>query len=110
MRRAPIALAVLLAAAPGAAQSVRAPYLQQGTPDSMTIAWRTAAPEGSAVCVGASPDALTRRVAGEGAVLDHAVRVGGLARRARARARPSARGWSETRGRAARGSGPSTTA
>lgn len=79
MRRATIALAALLAAAPCAAQSVRAPYLQQGTPDSMTIAWRTAAPEGSAVCVGASPDALTRRVAGEGSVLDHAVRVGGLA-------------------------------
>lgn len=72
------ALASILVASPASAQSVRAPYLQQGTPDAMTIAWRTAAATSSVVCVGASPDALTRRVEGA-AGIDHAVRVDALA-------------------------------
>ncbi len=62
-----------------AAQAARAPYLQQGTSDGMTIVWRTVDPADSIVCWGDSPTTLTNRVAGASAVRDHVVRIGGLA-------------------------------
>ena len=79
MRR-PLALALALAALGplvAEAQSVRAPYLQQGTSDGVTVVWRTAAPEDSVVCWGASPDALTVTATGPTG-RDHVVRIDGL--------------------------------
>ncbi|MFK7987301.1 MAG: metallophosphoesterase [Sandaracinaceae bacterium] len=61
-----------------AAQSVRAPYLQLGTPDSVRVVWRTAAAEDSVVCWGDTPDSLVARATGASEVTDHEVAITGL--------------------------------
>jgi Calcineurin-like phosphoesterase/Purple acid Phosphatase, N-terminal domain len=65
------------AAAPPAL--VRAPYLQLGTPDSMTICWRTNVATDSVVHFGASPGSLTTTVSDPALRIDHAVTINGLA-------------------------------
>lgn len=56
----------------------RGPYLQLGTPDAVTIVWRTSEPTEGVVEVGASPDALPRRIASAARGTQHEVRVDGL--------------------------------
>ncbi len=77
------ALLTLAVAAPAAAQLPRRPYLQLGTEDGVTIVWRTDADVPSAVCYGASVDALDTPVVGTrtdvgGGFGQHEVRVSGL--------------------------------
>ena len=59
MRATIAALLLSLAAGPAFAQSPREPYLQIGTPTSMTVVWRSDASPPPGVCYGAAPDALT---------------------------------------------------
>ncbi|MCB9594743.1 MAG: metallophosphoesterase family protein [Sandaracinaceae bacterium] len=72
----------LVAAAPAAAQSPRAPYLQSASEDAMTIVWRSDTDPPPNVCYGASPDALDdivpARVTRFGAVDQLEARVTGL--------------------------------
>jgi acid phosphatase type 7 len=67
----------LTARAPG---FVRHPYLQLGTPTSMTIRWRTDIATDSVVRYGASPDALTQevRLNATTPITDHEVKLTGL--------------------------------
>ena len=71
-----LACAVVLSTALSASAQ-RRPYLQLGTETSMTIVWETPDDSPTAVCYGASPDALTNR-AGTGRGRSHQVRVEGL--------------------------------
>ena len=57
---------------------VRQPYLQLGTPTTMTIVWRTDAATDSRVRYGASPGSLTQTADVPGATTDHVVTVTGL--------------------------------
>ncbi len=69
--------ATTVCAAPASAQ--RAPYLQRGTPTSMTVAWTTTtASSASGVCYGASPTSLTNTATGPAGTA-HSVRIDGLA-------------------------------
>ena len=73
-------LLALLVAVPAWAQPaglVRGPYLQTGTPTGVTVAWRTAASEGSVVKYGPSPGQLGSTATGP-AGTNHVVTVGGL--------------------------------
>jgi hypothetical protein len=75
---APLLAALTMAAfqaSPTSAQ--RAPYLQRGTPSSMTVVWTTTASSTSVVCYGSSPTALTNTATGA-AGTEHAVRIDGL--------------------------------
>ncbi len=76
-----LALGALLVAigVPARAQVlVRRPYLQQQTPRSIVIAWRTDRPTDSVVELGASPGALTRRVVVKEQGVQHEVLVADL--------------------------------
>ena len=73
-------LLALLVAVPAWAQPaglVRGPYLQTGTPTGVTVAWRTAASEGSVVKYGPSPGQLGSTATGS-AGTNHVVTVDGL--------------------------------
>ena len=70
------ALCVCAVSAPAFAQ--RAPYLQQGTPDAMSIAWRTASSSDSVVCWGDRYDSLVVTATGPSGVYDHVVQITGL--------------------------------
>jgi len=59
------------------ASAQRAPYLQRGTPSSMTVAWTTSASSASVVCYGASPTTLTNTATGAAGTA-HIVRIDGL--------------------------------
>ena len=75
-----VVLGAWLAGTPAWAQPaglVRGPYLQTGTPGSVTVAWRTAASEASVVKYGTAPGQLTATATGA-AGTDHAVTVSGL--------------------------------
>lgn len=56
---------------------VRGPYLQQASPTTMTVRWRTARPEVGVVRYGPSPDNLTGSVTGE-STTDHVITLTGL--------------------------------
>ena len=73
-----VALAALLPVAAAEAQIDRGPYIQIATPDSMVVAWRTAAAADSRVCYGARADALTSMAMGTAGVRQHEVRITGL--------------------------------
>jgi hypothetical protein len=75
-----VALALAGAAPLAAAEPyvARGPYLQLGTADSVTVVWRTSEPTDGVVEVGASPDALTRRIASSARGTQHEVKVDGL--------------------------------
>jgi MYXO-CTERM domain-containing protein len=60
------------------AQIDRGPYLQQGTPNAMTVTWRTSADTEGVVCWGSTPSALTSRATGP-VGRQHEVRITGLA-------------------------------
>ena len=74
-----LALLALSVGSTDAAAQAREPYLQQGTPDSMIVAWRSTAASSSVVCWGVAPGALTVTATGPGGVTDHAVQITGLA-------------------------------
>ncbi|MBI5763583.1 MAG: metallophosphoesterase family protein [Planctomycetes bacterium] len=57
---------------------VRAPYLQLGTPTSMTICWRTNMATDSVVHFGAAPGSLTSTVSDPTLRIDHYVTLSGL--------------------------------
>ncbi len=57
---------------------VRAPYLQLGTPTSMTICWRTNIATDSVVHFGAAPGSLTTTVSDPTLRIDHYVKLSGL--------------------------------
>ncbi len=57
----------------------RGPYLQQGTPNAMTIVWRTLLTSSSTVHYGTSADALTESQSVAKSVTQHEVRLEGLA-------------------------------
>lgn len=57
------------------AELSRGPYLQQATPQSMVIVWRTNHATVSSVRVGNSPESLNRRIAGESVLLRVSVDV-----------------------------------
>jgi len=69
---------LFVAAAAGAQELTRGPFLQLGSTDSMVIVWRTAAPSAGAVEYG--PDAgLGLSVESPGPSIEHAVALTGLA-------------------------------
>lgn len=72
-----LALAGLVAVASSAGAQDRAPYLQVGTSDGVTITWRTSAAQDGVVCWGDDPGSLVNRVAGPNG-RQHEVRVTGL--------------------------------
>jgi photosystem II stability/assembly factor-like uncharacterized protein len=56
----------------------RGPYLQQATPDSVIVRWRTGASGGSRVVYGTDPGALTSEVTVGGSRTEHEVTLSGL--------------------------------
>ena len=62
----------------GSAILTRGPYLQVGTPTSMTIRWRTQIPAPSVVKYGCTLDSLDNSVEGKGHTKEHEVRLTGL--------------------------------
>jgi len=56
----------------------RGPYLQQGTPNSIIIRWRTAAPSDSIVLYGTDPQNLTGQATGPANTTEHEVLINGL--------------------------------
>jgi hypothetical protein len=62
----------------GARAQIRGPYLQQGTAESMIVAWRSSEQVPETVCYGDSPDTLTESAGSGQTGLDHAVRITGL--------------------------------
>ena len=75
-----VMVAAVLAALPASAQLVtRQPYLQQGSPDSMVIVWRTLPASESVVRYGTDPLNLDQRVHDSGEVTHHELRITGLA-------------------------------
>jgi hypothetical protein len=57
---------------------VRGPYLQLGTPNSVTVRWRSLVDTDSVVAYGSSPDNLTSSVADATATTEHVVQLDGL--------------------------------
>ena len=57
----------------------RGAYLQNGSPNSITVRWRTASPANSVVRYGTGPDTLTLSETVSGRRTDHEVRLTGLA-------------------------------
>jgi MYXO-CTERM domain-containing protein len=60
-------------------QLTRGPYLQQGTPTSAVVRFRTSAPVVGRVRLGTAPGALTRVVDGGAAGTEHEIAIDGLA-------------------------------
>jgi hypothetical protein len=58
---------------------LRGPYLQRGTPDSVTVRWRTDVPTESVVRFGEKPDGLTEEAGSPEATREHVVELSGLA-------------------------------
>lgn len=69
----PLALAPL-----SAQQIVRGPYLQQGTPTSIVIRWRTDVPTDSAVKYGSAPGQLDRESKTKWKTTEHVIAIEGL--------------------------------
>ncbi len=75
-----LALAALALPRPALALAlVRAPYLQKGTPNSVTVVWRTDTAANARVRYGSAPDALTQTVSIDTAKTQHEVTLSGLA-------------------------------
>ena len=62
----------------GAAAVTRGPYLAMGTPESMSIRWRTNVPTDSRVWLGSAPGALAPDVGDPALTTEHELRVSGL--------------------------------
>jgi phosphodiesterase/alkaline phosphatase D-like protein len=62
---------------------VRGPYLQVGTPNGVTIRWRTDAPTASIVHYGSSPTTLTQRSGSETPTTEHEVALSELSPKSR---------------------------
>ena len=60
------------------ADLIRGPYLQKGTPDSIVVRWRTAAPTSSRVVYGTQPGSLTQTVEDPVLVTEHEIELTGL--------------------------------
>src|SRR5438094_816916 len=77
-------LVYLLLAAPGFASTLHAqtllrpPYLQMGTPGSMTVVWRTTTPADGVVRYGRSPTQLDQTITATETTPQHAVTIAGL--------------------------------
>ncbi len=56
----------------------RGPYLQQGTPSSMIVRWRTSSPTDSRVRYGVDPDHLSSAAADATPTTEHQVKLAGL--------------------------------
>jgi hypothetical protein len=56
----------------------RGPWLQKGTPNAVTVRWRTDAPFPSVVRYGVSPQSLTQTATSSGSNTEHEVRLTGL--------------------------------
>lgn len=66
---------------PGSARAqavTRGPYLQQGTPESVIIRWRTDTATDSTVRYGNAPDNLTASITVNGSRTEHEVQIGAL--------------------------------
>jgi len=57
---------------------LRGPYLQLGTPTSVTVRWRTTVANDSCVRYGATPSTLSQSVCSGSAEIDHEIEVTGL--------------------------------
>ena len=71
-------LAALLAAPLLGQQVIRGPYLQQGTPDSVVVRWRTDVPVESVVRYGAEPAKLDKQAMNKWKSTEHIVILEGL--------------------------------
>lgn len=60
------------------AQLVRQPYLQMGTPHSMTVVWRTDIPTTTRLRYGSAPGNLTQTISDATPQVDHIVTITGL--------------------------------
>jgi hypothetical protein len=69
------ALEILADGATATPNLLRGPYLQQATPTSMIVQWRTDAPSDSRVRYGTSPSSLTNVVDDASATTEHVVRI-----------------------------------
>lgn len=69
---------LLLSMAACTEKAVRQPYLQQVTPTSIVIVWRSGEPTDSLVQYGSAPDALVQEVRETASVIAHEVRLTGL--------------------------------
>ncbi|HZO85346.1 MAG TPA: Ig-like domain-containing protein, partial [Verrucomicrobiae bacterium] len=82
-RRAVVNAIQIVPAAPipaaRATQVVRGPFLQSGASDAMTVCWRTDGPTNAVVRYGTNPANLNLTVGVAENVIDHAVRIPGLA-------------------------------
>ncbi|MEW5850618.1 MAG: metallophosphoesterase [Myxococcota bacterium] len=77
--QAVVVAAITLCALPVSAQSLsRKPYLQMGTPTSMTIVWRTDTAAQGVVAYGPSPDQLTETVTDSAVTKQHEVTLNNL--------------------------------
>ena len=72
-----VAVALLLCTS-HAAEIIRGPYLQVGTPSSVTLRWRTDEPAGSVVFFGADPSFLYQLTGSLDPVTEHEVTLFGL--------------------------------
>jgi hypothetical protein len=63
----------------GAAELVRGPYLQMGTPSSVIIRWRTDQPTDSVVTYGTTLQNLASQVTDQAVATEHEVQLSGLA-------------------------------
>lgn len=71
-------LTVIYNAGPAEPSLVRRPYLQKGTPTSMTFCWRTDFATDTALYCGVSPDQLIKVAENSSLVVDHVVTLNGL--------------------------------
>ena len=69
---------ILLSANTWALSVTRGPYLQQGTPHSIIVRWRTDLPSESVVSYGSSPTDLDHTIAHQALTTEHEVLVTGL--------------------------------
>lgn len=67
-----------LSGALSAVQLVRGPYLQQGTPESVVVRWRTDEPSRSVVRFGETPGVLDQVAQASGVLTEHVVQLRGL--------------------------------
>jgi hypothetical protein len=72
------ALAFATSLLPAATTVVRGPYLQQATPTSMVVRWRTDLTEASVVRYGSSPENLASTATAQGVGTEHIVHLPGL--------------------------------
>ncbi|MEW5848342.1 MAG: metallophosphoesterase [Myxococcota bacterium] len=74
----PLLTALLHPSLASAQTLVRQPYLQQGTPNSIVIVWRTNVATDSRVQYGTAPDSLTQTASNPAQVTQHEVTITGL--------------------------------